>query len=123
MPAANVTVNAAFRSTAPSEWSQLVSAFSEGGVVTLTQDVAAQEGDGRLAVPSGKTVTLDLNGHTLGPSNNKPFLDRGKQRNHVRDFHELLQPGQSEGMHSRTKTTARSSLRRILCGTGSMAGR
>ena len=46
-------------------WAQLQAAFSAGGSVILQQDVTAGAGDSALTVPSGKEVTLDLNGHTI----------------------------------------------------------
>ncbi len=52
-------------STAITTWSGLKTALSADGTVTLTQDITAGDGDTALEVPSGKTVTLDLNGHTI----------------------------------------------------------
>ena len=46
-------------------WADLQDALNDGGAVTLTQDYTAASGDSALTVPSGTTVTLDLNGYTL----------------------------------------------------------
>ena len=48
-------------------WSDLKTALAAGGEVILTQDLTAGADDSTLTIPSGVTVTLDLNGHTLGP--------------------------------------------------------
>ena len=48
-------------------WGELADAFERGGEYTLTQDIAAGEGDKRLYIPQDVHVTLNLNGHTLGP--------------------------------------------------------
>ena len=46
-------------------WAELQAAFSAGGSVVLQQDVTAVASDSALTVPSGKNVTLDLNGYTI----------------------------------------------------------
>ena len=46
-------------------WAGLNVLLSQEGTVTLTKDYKAVSTDGHLLVESGKTVTLDLNGHTL----------------------------------------------------------
>ena len=46
-------------------WDQLYNAFQNGGAVTLTQSITYSGSKGALVVPSGKTVTLDLNGYTI----------------------------------------------------------
>ena len=51
--------------TEVSTWADLAAALRAGGTVLLTQDVTAGEDDSVLTVPSGVTVTLDLNGHTI----------------------------------------------------------
>ncbi len=51
--------------TEVSEWTALQAALNAGGEVTLTQDITAVSTDTHLLVPAGKTVTLDLNGHTI----------------------------------------------------------
>lgn len=61
MPDGSVTVSASFTMT----WASLNTALQSGGTFTLTNDATAASTDGALVVPSGKTVTLDLNGHTL----------------------------------------------------------
>lgn len=47
------------------DWASLQAALSEGGTVTLTQNITAAETDGPLTVASGVTVTLDLKGFTV----------------------------------------------------------
>lgn len=47
------------------DWAGLQAALNQGGTAMLTQDITAGATDRFLNVPSGKTVTLDLNGHTL----------------------------------------------------------
>ena len=62
MPDFDVTVSATF----VTEWSLLQAQLAQGGTITLDRDyTCVDQGEGRLVVPSGKTVTLDLNGHTL----------------------------------------------------------
>jgi len=46
-------------------WSDLQTALKGGGTVKLTNDVIAGSNDTYLSVPSGVTVTLDLNGYTM----------------------------------------------------------
>lgn len=46
-------------------WAGLNVLLSQERTVTLTKDYKAVSTDGHLLVESGKTVTLDLNGHTL----------------------------------------------------------
>ena len=47
-------------------WADLKAALlNEGGFIRLGGDVTPDEGDTALMIPSGKTVTLDLNGHTI----------------------------------------------------------
>ena len=51
-----------------SAWAALqeeINRAENGGVITLSQDITALPDDSRLTVPSGKRLTLDLNGHTL----------------------------------------------------------
>lgn len=51
-----------------SAWAALqeeINQAENGGVITLSQDITALPDDSRLTVPSGKRLTLDLNGHTL----------------------------------------------------------
>ena len=50
---------------AVTSWTELQSALSAGGTVTLTQDITAGASDSALSVPGGTTVVLDLNGHTI----------------------------------------------------------
>ena len=46
-------------------WAALQAAVNNGGVIKLTTDVTATDTDEALTVPAGKTVVIDLNGHTL----------------------------------------------------------
>ncbi|MBO6108800.1 MAG: hypothetical protein J6P16_05285, partial [Eubacterium sp.] len=46
-------------------WTVLQTLLDQGGTVTLIDDVTAGEGDSALVIPENKTVTLDLNGHTI----------------------------------------------------------
>ena len=49
-------------------WAGLNVLLSQGGTISLSKDYKAVSTDGHLLVESGKTVTLDLNGHTLNRS-------------------------------------------------------
>lgn len=51
--------------TEVSAWTALQDALKAGGEVTLTQDITAVSTDTHLLVPADKTVTIDLNGHTI----------------------------------------------------------
>ena len=44
-------------------WADLQNALNNGGVIKLTNDIVG--GDAPLEIPAGKTVVLDLNGHTI----------------------------------------------------------
>ena len=46
-------------------WDQLYTAMQNGGTITLTKDISYSGSQGALVVPSGKTVTLDLNGYKI----------------------------------------------------------
>ena len=49
-------------------WAALQAAIDgagSGDVISLTEDLTAREADKGLTIPTGKRVTLDLNGHTL----------------------------------------------------------
>ncbi len=46
-------------------WAELKQAMTAGGTISLDNDVIASAGDEMLVVPSGVTVTLDLNGQTI----------------------------------------------------------
>ena len=48
-----------------SGWAGLQAAMNNGGVVKLAADVIAESTDAALTVPEGKTVVLELNGHTI----------------------------------------------------------
>ena len=54
--------------TAVYDWAQLYSALLNGGNIILAQDISAASSDNFLGVPSGVTVSLDLNGHTIDGS-------------------------------------------------------
>ena len=61
MPGLDVTVTATFIMT----WSSLNDALWSDCTITLPYDIIAGSGNGQLIIPSGVTVTLDLNGHTI----------------------------------------------------------
>ncbi len=64
MPAKNVTVKVTFKDLSP--WKKLQAQMAAGVEnITLTGDVVAESDDTVLAVPSGKTVTLDLAGYKI----------------------------------------------------------
>jgi stringent starvation protein B len=44
-------------------WAELQNALNQGGVIKLTNDIVG--GNAPLEIPAGKTVVLDLNGHTI----------------------------------------------------------
>ena len=46
-------------------WPVLVKRFALGGTITLDKDYVGTASDECLTVPAGKSLTLDLNGHTL----------------------------------------------------------
>ena len=46
-------------------WAGLQEKINAGGTIKLEQDYTAGDSDTALIVPEGKTVTLDLNGHTI----------------------------------------------------------
>jgi len=54
------------------DWASLREAMANGGVIKLAQDFVAGEMDEALIVPEGKTVVLQLNGHTLNRALNAP---------------------------------------------------
>lgn len=51
-----------------SAWSQLQADINEGGTVVLTQDIVASDSDTALIVPSGKSVVIYLNKHSINRS-------------------------------------------------------
>ena len=62
MPAGNVTVTATFIM----DWPLLQEQFRLGGTIKLEKDyTCVDQSQGPLFVPSGKRVTLDLNGHVI----------------------------------------------------------
>ena len=64
MPAQNVTVTAEFLSA----WGRLqqqINVAANGAIITLTGDLTAGGGDTCLTIPAGKSITIDLQGHTL----------------------------------------------------------
>ncbi len=52
-----------------SGWTNLQTSFNNGGEVSLTSAVTAGASDSHLTVPSGKTVTLNLNGNNIDLGN------------------------------------------------------
>ena len=80
LPGMTLTASAT-GATEVSTWAELKSAFNNGGDVTLTGDVTAQGTDSALVVPEGKTVTLDLNGHTINRSLASPADDKDESAN------------------------------------------
>ncbi|MBO6302537.1 MAG: hypothetical protein J6N15_08890 [Ruminiclostridium sp.] len=65
LPDLSVTASAETEFTEAATWTELKDALTAGGDVRLTGNVTAGNSDTALVVPSGKTVTLDLNGHTI----------------------------------------------------------
>jgi hypothetical protein len=55
--------------TVQTDWADIQAVFTAGGTIELTNDVSSMSGDGVLIVGAGKTVTIDLNGHTLTHNN------------------------------------------------------
>jgi len=55
--------------TVQMDWADIQAALTAGGTIALTNDVSSKSGDKMLVVPNGKTVTIDLNGHTLTHNN------------------------------------------------------
>ena len=58
-------INNANKASLRSCWAGLNVLLSQGGTISLSKDYKAVSTDGHLLVENGKTVTLDLNGHTL----------------------------------------------------------
>lgn len=58
-------INNSNKASLRSCWAGLNVLLSQGGPISLSKDYKAVSTDGHLLVESGKTVTLDLNGHTL----------------------------------------------------------
>ena len=84
MPAGNMSVSATF----VSEWSLLQAAINnatDGGTVTLDKDYTATGDDVPLVVPAGRSVTLDLNGHSIDRS-----LTEAQARGHVMEVNGTL---------------------------------
>ena len=69
------SAHASTRSTAGTPWEALQEQLDAGGVVTLTNDVTAADGDAMLTVTN--TVTLDLNGHTIAFNGSKEVFHVG----------------------------------------------
>ena len=82
MPAYDVTVSAVIYAQGESEsnpfvvtsWADLKEKMAAGGYIRLDADVTDPDktSDSRLIVPGGKTVTLDLNGHTIDRGQTEP---------------------------------------------------
>ena len=58
-------------------WSNIQGAIdnSTNISITLTEDLIAASSDGPLTIPSGKTVTINLNGHTIDRNLSSPAAD------------------------------------------------
>ena len=70
MPGENVSVSATFTPvtggiTAWAALQQQIDEAEDGAVITLEEDLTVTSDDSYLNIPNGKTVTLNLNGHTL----------------------------------------------------------
>lgn len=63
----NVEIDSAFKGDFQSDY--VANALSSGQVVTLTEDYSLPEGSGSVAVPSGKTSVLNLNGKKFSNEN------------------------------------------------------
>ena len=63
----NVEIDSAFKGDFQSDY--VANALSSGQVVTLTEDYSLPEGSGGVAVPSGKTSVLNLNGKKFSNEN------------------------------------------------------
>lgn len=63
----NVEIDSAFKGDFQSDY--VANALSSGQVVTLTEDYSLSEGSGGVAVPSGKTSVLNLNGKKFSNEN------------------------------------------------------
>ena len=57
-------------------WGELQAALNAGGTITLTKNIRASSSDTALIVPSGVTVTLDLNNFVI----DRDFLDENPDR-------------------------------------------
>lgn len=55
--------------TVQTDWADIQAVLTAGGTIELTNDVSSKSGDEVLVVGAGKTVTIDLNGHTLTHNN------------------------------------------------------
>ena len=63
----NVEIDSAFKGDLQTDY--VANALSSGQVVTLTEDYSLPEGSGGVAVPSGKTSVLNLNGKKFSNEN------------------------------------------------------
>lgn len=54
------------------DWAFLQEQFTAGKNVRLSNDVTAASTDSRLLIPMGKTIVLDLNGHTINRNLSSP---------------------------------------------------
>ena len=63
----NVEIDSAFKGDLQSDY--VANALNSGQVVTLTEDYSLPEGSGGVAVPSGKTSVLNLNGKKFSNEN------------------------------------------------------
>ncbi len=62
------TITASAANSTVTSWSQLQSAFDNGGTVKLGANITSSASDDDLSIESGVTVVLDLNGKTLSRS-------------------------------------------------------
>ena len=72
MPDADVTIAIGSMAAGWSSLQDMIDAAENGSRIVLVTDMTAASEDGPLTIPAGKTITLDLAGHTL---------DRGLIRN------------------------------------------
>jgi stringent starvation protein B len=63
MESENAGLEMSKESGAIDSWTALQNALNAGGIIKLTQNV--ENGDAPLVIPTGKTVVLNLNGHTI----------------------------------------------------------
>ena len=59
-------------------WTSLQAVFTSGGEISLSNDVEASGSDSQLIVAPGKTVTLNLNGHTIDRKLSSPGVENGR---------------------------------------------
>lgn len=62
---APITVPASADSSNFTALQTLIGNTADGGMLQLDKDYVALDTEGRISIPSGKTITVDLNGHTI----------------------------------------------------------